>query len=300
VATEVAARGLDMPSVSMVINLDLPSDSDHYIHRAGRCGRAGRPGRVISIVPSETQFVMEKFAKELGIEIKSVALRQGDLVPFQKGDIVRKDKSKDSGYEEPKRGKSGLEKNRLIAVRNKGKPDFAERKSSNDGDIKPLRTFSSSDRGEFSFDDKQRRPFSSSSDKGDFKTREDRFAKKPAANGGRRNDTRMWSDSDDEYAEKDTGRFMSSSAPRKVVDGFRSKWTSPSSPASPASPASPKSSASIKEAPREREFPKAEFKQKQERGQTRPSTAQVSREPPAEPEFETSQPRADRCLYRKC
>mmetsp|Transcript_1135 Transcript_1135/g.3181 ORF Transcript_1135/g.3181 Transcript_1135/m.3181 type:complete len:299 (+) Transcript_1135:892-1788(+) len=46
IATEIAARGLDLPEVSIVVNLDLPTDSDHYIHRAGRCGRAGAEGTV--------------------------------------------------------------------------------------------------------------------------------------------------------------------------------------------------------------------------------------------------------------
>ena len=44
VATDVAARGLDVPNVSAVINFSLGGSIDHYVHRVGRCGRAGRTG----------------------------------------------------------------------------------------------------------------------------------------------------------------------------------------------------------------------------------------------------------------
>src|SRR5207244_4643380 len=50
VASDVAARGLDIPAVSHVFNFDVPHHADDYVHRVGRTGRAGRSGTAITIV----------------------------------------------------------------------------------------------------------------------------------------------------------------------------------------------------------------------------------------------------------
>jgi ATP-dependent RNA helicase DeaD len=81
VATELAARGLDAPLLTHVINMDLPTDASHYAHRAGRCGRGGRPGVVINITTSpKERNVPKRFADSLGIEMHSVLARSGELV----------------------------------------------------------------------------------------------------------------------------------------------------------------------------------------------------------------------------
>jgi ATP-dependent RNA helicase DeaD len=58
VATDVAARGLDIPSVSHVVNYDLPSAPEVYVHRIGRTGRAGREGAAITIVEPREQRLL--------------------------------------------------------------------------------------------------------------------------------------------------------------------------------------------------------------------------------------------------
>lgn len=81
VATEMAARGLDAPLLTHVINMDLPTDASHYAHRAGRCGRGGRPGVVINITTSpKERNVPVRFTDQLGVELHTVEPRSGQLV----------------------------------------------------------------------------------------------------------------------------------------------------------------------------------------------------------------------------
>jgi superfamily II DNA/RNA helicase len=65
VATDVAARGLDVDDVTHVINFDAPEDRDTYVHRVGRTGRAGRRGIGITLVTGEQSTVVGKIASEL-------------------------------------------------------------------------------------------------------------------------------------------------------------------------------------------------------------------------------------------
>jgi ATP-dependent RNA helicase DeaD len=60
VATDVAARGLDIPDVSHVINYDVPESAEAYVHRVGRTGRAGRAGEAVTLVtPRETRWLRQ-------------------------------------------------------------------------------------------------------------------------------------------------------------------------------------------------------------------------------------------------
>ena len=58
VATDVAARGLDVERIGLVINYDIPFDSEAYVHRIGRTGRAGRSGdAILFLTPRERRFL---------------------------------------------------------------------------------------------------------------------------------------------------------------------------------------------------------------------------------------------------
>ncbi|HUN79609.1 MAG TPA: DEAD/DEAH box helicase [Solirubrobacteraceae bacterium] len=67
VATDVAARGIDVEGVSHVINFDPPADHDTYIHRVGRTGRAGNSGVGVTLVGAGERHEMGKLAKRLGL-----------------------------------------------------------------------------------------------------------------------------------------------------------------------------------------------------------------------------------------
>jgi superfamily II DNA/RNA helicase len=69
VASDVAARGLDIPEVSHVFNFDVPHHADDYVHRIGRTGRAGRTGTAISIVTPLDQKSMAAIEKLIGQNI---------------------------------------------------------------------------------------------------------------------------------------------------------------------------------------------------------------------------------------
>jgi len=59
VATDVAARGLDIPNVALVVNFDMPKQIDDYVHRIGRTGRAGRKGVAIAFVNERCNYLTE-------------------------------------------------------------------------------------------------------------------------------------------------------------------------------------------------------------------------------------------------
>eukprot|EP01032_Pedospumella_encystans_P017714 gene17714-20181_t len=69
VCTDMAARGLDIPTTTLVIQMSLPNRIENYIHRAGRTGRLNREGKVISFTHPEEDFVVQRFSNELGVPI---------------------------------------------------------------------------------------------------------------------------------------------------------------------------------------------------------------------------------------
>ncbi len=74
VASDVAARGLDIPRVSHVFNFDVPIHAEDYVHRIGRTGRAGRPGTAITIAQPDDVLHTQKIEKLIGRDVPRRAL----------------------------------------------------------------------------------------------------------------------------------------------------------------------------------------------------------------------------------
>jgi len=72
VATDVAARGLDVPRISHVINLDMPYDLEAYVHRIGRTGRAGREGVATLFVTPREVRLLKRLERHIGVVIERV------------------------------------------------------------------------------------------------------------------------------------------------------------------------------------------------------------------------------------
>ena len=85
VTTEMGARGLDLPGLTHVVNLELPTDVSHYVHRAGRCGRAGATGTVLSVVPQNKAFIVTKLAKALGVPLHQMMIKGGEIAEIAPG-----------------------------------------------------------------------------------------------------------------------------------------------------------------------------------------------------------------------
>lgn len=70
VATDVAARGLDVNDIDLIVNLELPYDAEDYVHRIGRTGRAGRKGKAVSLVAGREIYLMQRIQRFINVRVE--------------------------------------------------------------------------------------------------------------------------------------------------------------------------------------------------------------------------------------
>ncbi|CAL4324043.1 DEAD/DEAH family ATP-dependent RNA helicase [Buchnera aphidicola] len=80
IATDVAARGLDVDRISFVINYDIPMDSESYVHRIGRTGRAGRAGRALLFVENRERRLLRNIERTINQTIPEIQLPKIELL----------------------------------------------------------------------------------------------------------------------------------------------------------------------------------------------------------------------------
>ena len=109
VATDVAARGIDIKNMSQVINFDVPTVAKDYVHRIGRTGRAGDKGKAISLVSADEFRLLQDIEKLLNQKIERVEINGFEpqhVVPLKHKPLKKKFNNK-GGYRKRKRSRKG-------------------------------------------------------------------------------------------------------------------------------------------------------------------------------------------------
>lgn len=126
VATDVAARGIDIPSVSHVIQFDLPRSAELYVHRAGRTARAGKKGVAINLVEAHDAPLLAKVERYLGETIDRRVV--DSLRPQHKAPKVPVKTKKKEPAKAVSKAPAPKDKKRHRDTKNKGKPKWAQKR----------------------------------------------------------------------------------------------------------------------------------------------------------------------------
>ncbi|PJC85056.1 ATP-dependent RNA helicase SrmB [Vibrio sp. HA2012] len=110
-ATDVAARGIDLPDISHVINYDMPRSADVYLHRIGRTARAGKKGSAVSLVEAHDQPMLERVSRYIKEDIKERFVE--GLRPKHKKPVFKKKKKSKTKPAGKKASAAGGKKSRV-------------------------------------------------------------------------------------------------------------------------------------------------------------------------------------------
>ncbi|KAA9022632.1 DEAD/DEAH box helicase [Niallia endozanthoxylica] len=93
VATDVAARGIDIENINLVINYDIPLEKESYVHRTGRTGRAGRAGKAVTFVTPYEQKYLDEIEQYIGFKIPVMTPPAKEEVESRKAEFIAKIKA---------------------------------------------------------------------------------------------------------------------------------------------------------------------------------------------------------------
>jgi superfamily II DNA/RNA helicase len=102
IASDVAARGLDIPAVSHVFNFDVPTHAEDYVHRIGRTGRAGRLGTAITLVSPADQKYIDSVSKLIQRDIPWIDAKRAPATEEREAPPARKRGRRDEDRPTPK------------------------------------------------------------------------------------------------------------------------------------------------------------------------------------------------------
>lgn len=105
VASDLAARGLDIEGVTHVVNYDIPHDVDWYVHRIGRTGRAGNEGIAVTLYTAEEVKWLKNIEKKLDVKMERQNLDGKTIARREHAPVQKKRKAEAA---KPKRGKKAV------------------------------------------------------------------------------------------------------------------------------------------------------------------------------------------------
>jgi ATP-dependent RNA helicase DeaD len=150
IATDVAARGLDVEGITHVFNYDIPLDSESFVHRIGRTGRAGTTGKAITFYSSDDRPLLATIEKELNISIQKQNLgNEIEMEDSKKGDPNQKNiRSRGHGKEKkssstPKRNQSNTKDRKQERKSPMSKDSRSKRRTSKDEERSNRKPFKS-------------------------------------------------------------------------------------------------------------------------------------------------------------
>jgi ATP-dependent RNA helicase DDX49/DBP8 len=122
IATDVASRGLDIPEVDLVVNMDLPRVAEDYIHRVGRTARAGKAGRALALITQYDVDMLHGIEEYMGIKlVASDEVAEDEVVPLlnvvSKATRMAQMKLLESGFDEKYDGRKGQKQDKAKSKR---------------------------------------------------------------------------------------------------------------------------------------------------------------------------------------